>query len=273
MTTNASTLAGGPPGAAAGRITPGAALRHGLLVARRNLLQVRGNPQLVMFLVVQPILFVLLFVYVFGGAISGSSRQYVQYVIPGIIVQTAVFATAITGIGLNEDVAKGIIDRFRSLPIARSAVLVGRIQADAVRLVVTVAVILGVGTLLGFRITSSPPAALAGLLLIIAFGMALSWVAALIGLSVRNPETAQSAGFIWMFPLTFASSVFAPPQTMPGWLQPVVEVNPITVAADALRGLLLGGPVLSPVLETLAWTVALTVVFAPLAIRRYRRLD
>src|SRR5215207_7410849 len=261
MTTNASTLAGGLPGAGGGRITPAAALRHWLLVGRRDLLQVRSNPQLLIFVLIQPILFVLLFVYVFGGAISGSSHQYVQYVIPGIIVQTVVFATAMTGIGLNEDLAKGIIDRFRSLPIARSAVLAGRILADAVRLA------------LGFRITTSPVAALGGFLLIIAFGIALSWVAALIGLSVRNPETAQSAGFLWMFPLIFASSVFAPPETMPGWLQPFVEVNPITVATDALRGLLLGGPVLSPGLQTLAWTAALTVVFAPLAIRQFRRLS
>jgi ABC-type polysaccharide/polyol phosphate export permease len=200
-----------------------------LLVARRNLLQVRGNPQLLIFLVIQPILFVLLFVYVFGGAIAGSSRQYVQFVIPGIIVQTVVFATAMTGIGLNEDLAKGIIDRFRSLPIARSAVLAGRILADAVRLTATVVAILGVGMLLGFRITTSPLAALAGFVLIIAFGIALSWV-------------------------------------------PFVRINPISVAADALRGLLLAGPVLTPVLKTVAWIVALTVVFAPLAIRQFRRL-
>ncbi len=272
MSTDASILPGGPLGVRIRRITPGLALQHALIVARRNLLQVRGNPQLLVFLLIQPILFVLLFVYVFGGAIAGSSRQYVQFVIPGIIVQTVVFATAITGIGLNEDVSKSIVDRFRSLPIARSAVLAGRILADAVRLVATIAVILLVGMLLGFRLTSSPLAALAGFLLIIAFGMALSWVAAFIGLSVRNPETAQSAGFLWMFPLTFASSVFAPPQTMPGWLQPFVRVNPITVATDTLRGLLLGGPVLAPVLKTLAWIVVLTVIFAPLAIRQYRRL-
>jgi oleandomycin transport system permease protein len=237
MTTDASTLAGGLPGAGGGRITPVAALRHWLLVGRRDLLQVRSNPQLLVFVLIQPILFVLLFVYVFG--------------------------TAMTGIGLNEDLAKGIIDRFRSPPIARSAVLAGRILADAVRLVASLAVILGVGMALGFRITTSPPAALGGFLLIIGFGMALSWVAALIGLSAGNPETAQSAGFIWMFPLIFASSVFAPPETMPGWLQPFVDLNPITVATDALRGLLLGGPVLSPALQTLAWTAALTVVFAP----------
>ncbi|HEV3465169.1 MAG TPA: ABC transporter permease, partial [Actinomycetota bacterium] len=181
MSIQAPSLPGGPPGARSRRIGPGAASRHALLVARRDLLQVRGNPQLLIFLLVQPILFVLLFVYVFGGAISGSSRQYVQYLIPGVIVQTVVFGTAMTGIGLNEDLARGIIDRFRSLPIARSAVLAGRILADAVRLVASLAVILGVGTALGFRISTSPPAALGGLLLIIAFGMALSWLAALIG--------------------------------------------------------------------------------------------
>ena len=272
MSTSAPTLPSGPLAGRTRRLTPGLALRHALLIARRNLLQVRGNPQLLIFLVIQPILFVLLFVYVFGGAIAGSSRQYVQFVIPGIVVQTVVFATAMTGIGLNEDLAKGIIDRFRSLPIARSAVLAGRILADAVRLTATVLVILTVGVVLGFRITTSPVAALAGLVLIIAFGMALSWVAALIGLSVRNPETAQSAGFIWMFPLTFASSAFVVASTMPGWLQPFVRINPISVAADALRGLLLAGPVLGPVLKTVAWIVALTVVFAPLAIRQFRRL-
>src|SRR5215207_9756607 len=147
-----------------------------------------------------------------------------------------------------------------------------RILADSVRLTATVVAILGVGMLLGFRITTSPLAALAGFVLIIAFGIALSWVAALIGLSVRNPETAQSAGFIWMFPLTFASSAFVVASTMPGWLQPFVRINPISVAADALRGLLLAGPVLTPVLKTVAWIVALTVVFAPLAIRQFRRL-
>ena len=271
MTTDASTLAGGLPGAG-GRITPAATLRHWLLVGRRDLLQVRSNPQLLISVLIQPILFVLLFVYVFGGAISGSSRQYVQYVIPGIIIQTVVFVTPLTGTGLNEDLAKGIIDRFRSLPIARSAVLAGRILADAVRLVASLAVILGVGMALGFRITTSPPAALGGFLLIIGFGMALSWVAALIGLSVRNPETAQSAGFLWMFPLTFASAAFAPAASMPGWLQPVVEANPITVLTETLRALTTGGPAIGPVLRSIAWIVGLTLVFAPLAIRQYRRL-
>ncbi len=244
-----------------------------LVAAWRNLLRIPRQPDLLISFTVQPIMFLLLFNYVFGGAIQTPGVDYIDFLIPGLVVMTVAFASFGTGIGLNEDLAKGIIDRFRSLPIARSAVLAGRILADAVRLVASLAVILGVGMALGFRITTSPVAALAGFLLIIAFGMALSWVAALIGLSVRNPETAQSAGFIWMFPLIFASSVFAPPETMPGWLQPFVDLNPITVATNALRGLLLGGPVLSPVLQTLAWAAALTVVFAPLAIRQFRRLS
>jgi ABC transporter DrrB family efflux protein len=272
MSTSAPTPPVGLGGVQAGRVTPVVALCHALLIARRNLLQVRGNPQLLVFIAIQPVLFTLLFVYVFGGAISGSSRQYVQFVIPGIIVQTVVFSTSLTGIGLNEDLAKGIIDRFRSLPIARSAVLAGRILADAVRLTATVAVIVLVGSLLGFRFTVGWLSAVGGVALIIAFGMALSSIPALIGLSVRNPETAQSAGFIWMFPLTFASTAFVAASTMPGWLQPFVRVNPISVAADALRALLLGGPPEGAVLKTIAWIVGLTVVFAPLAVRQYRRL-
>jgi oleandomycin transport system permease protein len=273
MSTGEVTMPHRPGSVRARRIGVGLALRHALIIARRNLLQIRGNPQLLIFILIQPVLFVLLFVYVFGGAIAGSSRQYVQFLIPGIIVQTVVFSTAVTGIGLNEDISKGIVDRFRSLPIARSAVLAGRILADAVRLTVTVIVILAVGMLLGFRFGGNLMGAFAGFLLTVAFGMSLSLVAAFIGLSVRNPETAQSAGFIWMFPLTFASSVFAPPETMPGWLQPFVRINPITCASDALRALMTGGPVTGPVLKTIAWTVALTVVFGPLAIRQYRRLS
>jgi oleandomycin transport system permease protein len=272
MTATTPTLSVGTRTTRSGRVSPAAAVRHALTITRRNLLQVRGNPQLLVFIAIQPVLFTLLFVYVFGGAISGSSRQYIQYVIPGIIVQTVVFSTMLTGVGLNEDLGKGIIDRFRSLPIARSAVLGGRILADTVRLTATVGVIVLVGALLGFRFTVGRLSAVAALALVVAFGMALSWIPAFIGLSMRNPETTQSAQFIWMFPLTFASSAFALPATMPGWLQPFVRVNPITAIADALRALLLGGPAAAPVLKSIAWIVGLTVVFAPLAIRQYRRL-
>jgi oleandomycin transport system permease protein len=266
-----------PPGTLlhppADRVGPRSLVGHSLTITRRNLLQVRGNPQLLVFIAVQPILFVLLFVFVFGGAISGSSRDYVQFVIPGIIVQTVVFGTVMTGIGLNEDLAKGIIDRFRSLPIARSAVLTGRILADGARTAAAVLVTAAVGMLLGFRLQGGPMAALGAFALAVGFGSAFAWIAATVGLTVRNPETAQSAGFLWMFPLTFASAVFAPAASMPGWLQPFVEANPVTVVTEALRALTAGGPAVGPVLKSVAWIAALTVVFATLAIRQYRRLD
>ena len=258
--------------AATPRIGPRSLAAHSLTITRRNLLQVRNNPQLLVFIAVQPVLFVLLFVYVFGGAISGSTRDYVQFVIPGIIVQTVVFGTVMTGIGVSEDLAKGIIDRFRSLPIARSAVLTGRILADGGRTTAAILVTAAVGMLLGFRLEGGPVAALGAFALAVAFGTAFAWIAATIGLTVRNPETAQSAGFLWMFPLTFASAAFAPAASMPGWLQPLVEANPITVVTDALRALTTGGPAVGPVLTSVAWIVGLTLVFAPLAVRQYRRL-
>ena len=258
--------------APAARIGPRSLVRHSLTIARRNLVQVRGNPQLLVFIAIQPVLFVLLFVYVFGGAISGSSRDYVQFVIPGIIVQTVVFGTVMTGIGLSEDLAKGIIDRFRSLPIARSAVLTWRILADSARTAASVLVTSAVGMLLGFRLPAGPVAALGAFALAVGFGTAFAWIAATIGLTVRNPETAQSAGFLWMFPLTFASAAFAPAASMPGWLRPFVEANPITALTEALRALTTGGPVILPVLRSVAWIAGLTLVFAPLAIHRYRRL-
>jgi ABC transporter DrrB family efflux protein len=258
--------------AATPRIGPRSLVAHSLTITRRNLLQVRNNPQLLVFIAVQPVLFVLLFVFVFGGAISGSTRDYVQFVIPGIIVQTVVFGTVMTGIGVSEDLAKGIIDRFRSLPIARSAVLTGRILADGGRTTAAILVTAAVGMLLGFRLAGGPVAALGAFALAVGFGTAFAWIAATIGLTVRNPETAQSAGFLWMFPLTFASAAFAPAASMPGWLQPLVEANPITVVTDALRALTTGGPAVGPVLWSVAWIVGLTLVFAPLAVRQYRRL-
>jgi oleandomycin transport system permease protein len=258
-----------PPAAGIG---PRSLLRHSLTITRRNLLQVRNNPQLLVFIAVQPVLFVLLFVFVFGGAISGSSRDYVQFVIPGIVTQTVVFGTVMTGIGLSEDLARGIIDRFRSLPIARSAVLTGRILADSARTAAAVLVTTAVGMLLGFRLDGGPVAALGAFALAVGFGTAFAWIAATIGLTVRNPETAQSAGFLWMFLLTFASAAFAPAASMPGWLQPVVEANPITVVTEALRALTTGGPAVGPVLGSAAWIAGLTLVFGPLAVSRYRRL-
>jgi ABC transporter DrrB family efflux protein len=182
------------------------------------------------------------------------------------------FASFGTGIGLNEDLSKGMIDRFRSLPIARSAYLTGRILADTVRIMGNVLLLAGVGALLGLRFQAGPVPALGAFLLATAFGVAMAWVAALIGLAARNPETVNSVGFIWMLPLTFASSAFVPVASMPGWLQAFAEVNPITVNVDALRALVLGGPTATPVLQALAWIAGITVVFWVLAVRQYRRI-
>ncbi len=233
----------------------------------------RSNPQLIVFAAIQPILFVLLFVFVFGGAISGSSADYVQFVIPGIVVQTVVFGTVLTGIGLNQDLGNGIIDRFRSLPIARSAVLTGRIMADTIRIAASILLIGVAGALLGFRLEAGPAAALAAFALAVAFGAAFAWIAVTVGLTLRNPETVQSAGFLWMFPLTFASSIFAPAASMPGWLQPIVTANPISVVTETLRALTVGGPATPLLLKSIAWILGLTAAFAPLAVHRYRRLS
>jgi ABC transporter DrrB family efflux protein len=259
-------------GAGSARSGRGRALSHSLTIARRNLIQVVRTPELLVFSAVQPIIFVLLFNYVFGGAIQTPGVEYIDFLIPGIVVMTVAFASFGTGIGLNEDLSKGMIDRFRSLPIARSAYLTGRILADTVRIMGNVLLLAGVGALLGLRFQAGPVPALGAFLLATAFGVAMAWVAALIGLAARNPETVNSVGFIWMLPLTFASSAFVPVASMPGWLQAFAEVNPITVNVDALRALVLGGPTATPVLQALAWIAGITVVFWVLAVRQYRRI-
>jgi oleandomycin transport system permease protein len=245
-------------------------LSHTFTVARRNLMQIKGDPDQLMDATVMPIMFVLLFVYVFGGAVSGSSHAYLQFVIPGVMIQMAAFASARTGTGLNLDFDRGIVDRFRSLPIARSAVLSGRILADTARSVLALAVILGFGAVLGFRVRTGFVPTLGAVLVALAMSVALSWVSALIGVALRSPEAVQQAAFLWLIPFTFGSSIFAPPSTMPGWLQAWQKVNPVSLAADATRALLLGGPTARPLLEALAATAALIIVFAPLSVQRYR---
>src|SRR3984885_12605514 len=212
------------------RMTPARALRHALTLAWRALVRIRRNPEQLLDVTLQPIVFVTLFVFLFGGAIKGESRHtYLQYVLPGIMVMTVLFASIGTGIGLNTDVTKGIFDRFRSLPISRSAPLTGTIMGDFVRYVVSIAMVFAYGSLRGFS-------------------------------------------FIVMFPLAFGSNVFIQTSTLPGWLQAWVRVNPVTALAGASRGLMLGGPVATPAWHSVAWAIAITVVFAPLAVRRYRRI-
>jgi ABC-2 type transport system permease protein/oleandomycin transport system permease protein len=258
-----------PAGVARGRRAVGDATA----VAWRNLLAYVRLPELAVFSTIQPVMFVLLFRYVFGNSInlSDPSINYVDYLMPGIIVQTAVFGAAATGIGLAEDLQKGLIERFRSLPMARSAVLAGRTLADAVRNVFVMVLITAVGFAVGFRIHGGVPAYLAALALILVFAFALSWVVATIGLGASNGEAAQAAIFPLLFPLTFASSAFVDTSFMPGWLQAFAEHQPVTITVNAARDLVLGQPVGWGVVASLAWSAALMAVFAPLAVRRYRR--
>ena len=241
-----------------------------VVIARRNLIGIARTPQLLVFATIQPILFVLLFRYVFGGAINVPGVSYVDYLIPGIIVQTVVFGATSTAVGLSEDMSKGIIDRFRSLPMSRSAVLGGRTIADLARNVFVVMLMIAVGTAVGFRFHNGFLPAVAAVFVALLLGYCLSWVFAFIGLTVADPESAQLAGFLPIFPLVFASSVFTSTQSMPGWLQAFAKVQPITRAADTVRALTQGGPVAANLIWTLLWSFTILAVFAPLAVRRYR---
>jgi oleandomycin transport system permease protein len=246
-------------------------LRHTMTLAWRTLVQIKHNPMELIDFSIQPVMFVLLFTYVFGGAISGSPKEYLTFALPGIIVQNAIFATMNTGVGLSSDLTKGVFDRLRSLPIARSAPLAGRIVADLVKQAWAVGLLLGVGMLLGFRVGTSFVDAVAAFAVLLTFGLAVSWVSVWLAMLVSAPEKVQIFGFVVMFPLTFTSNAFVPTNTMPGWLQTWVNVNPVTILADAIRGLLVGGPVGAPVSGALLWALGIGAVFAPLAVRAFRR--
>ncbi|HLY84508.1 MAG TPA: ABC transporter permease [Acidimicrobiales bacterium] len=245
-----------------------------LAMTRRNLIRYVRIPTLLVFSTVQPIMFVLLFAYVFGGAIRGlpPGEKYIDFLMPGIFVQTVVFGSTQTGVGLAEDLSKGMIERFRSLPMARSAVLAGRTLGDSVRNTLVVILMTLVGVMIGFRIHTGVLPALLALVVAVGFGFAFSWISATIGLAVHDVESAQTAGFIWVFPLTFASSVFVPLKTMPGWLQAFARVNPITNTVNALRALTYGGATTRPLLYSLAWIVGILAVFMPFATRTYRKV-
>jgi ABC-2 type transport system permease protein/oleandomycin transport system permease protein len=242
-----------------------------LLLAKRNLLRFRRSPEMVVGFLVQPIMFILLFVYVLGGAITTPGYDYVDFLMPGIIVQTIAFGGFVTAIALSEDLSKGLIDRFRSLPIARSAVLAGRTLSDVVTNAVSLAVMLIVGLLVGFSFDANIAEILLGVFLILLMGFAFSWIFALMGLASSTPEAAQQVGFIVIFPLTFASSAFVPVDSMPSWLQSFAEVNPFTVIVDAMRALWIDAPAGNSIWGAFAWIIGLMVVFAPLATWRYRR--
>jgi oleandomycin transport system permease protein len=252
-------------------LSPVTAAANTFTLTWRSVLKLRTNMEDVLGLSLNPIMFLLLFTYVFGGAISGNTHQYLQYELPGILVLSVVFATLGTGLMLNQDITGGVFDRFRSLPIARSAPLAGAVFGDLVRYTISVAITLGFGMILGFRITANPLAAAAGCLLVLAFALAMCWVSALLGLLVKTPQSVQWFGSLIYFPLTFGSNVLVPTKTMPGWLQAFVKVNPMTYLTDAARALLIGGPAATPVIRSLLWAVGIAVVFAPLAVSVYRR--
>ena len=248
-----------------------------MVLAKRSIMQTFRVPELLVFVTIQPVMFVLLFRYVFGGAIHVPGGQYVNFLMPGIFVQTVAFGGVATGIGLAEDMHRGLIDRFRSLPMASSAVLTGRTIADLARNLFTVVIMLVVGFLVGFRPGGTIFEFLLGILALMAFSYAFSWVSAFIGLAVRSVEAAQSAGFIWLFPLTFASSAFVPVDSMPSWLQAFARHNPVSVLSDALRGLFHVNPALTTadtrwaLIQSVAWTLAILLVFVPISVIRYRR--
>jgi ABC transporter DrrB family efflux protein len=257
--------------APAPRLTAADGLRNTATLAWRTLVQIKHNPFELLDFSIQPVMFLLLFTYVFGGAISGSPGEYLTFGLSGIIVQNMLFATLNTGVGLNTDLTKGVFDRLRSLPISRWSPLAGRIVADVVKQVWAVALLLGVGMILGFRVGTGPIEVLAAFGLLIAFALAASWMSVLVGMVVSAPEKVQIFGFVLLFPLTFASNAFAPTATMPGWMQAWVRVNPVSILADAIRGLLVGGPTATPVIQSLVWAAILLVVFAPAAVWAFRR--
>ncbi len=242
------------------------------VIAERNLVRLPRSPDLLLAVTVQPVMFVLLFVYVFGGAIQTPGYDsYKDFLIPGIIVQNIAFGGFLTALGLAEDMNKGLVDRFRSLPMARPAVLAGRTAADIVTNLLSIVVLLVTGLIIGFSFDASIFEILAGVALLLVFGFAFSWVFALIGLLVSSPEAANSVGFIAVFPLTFISSAFVPVESMPSALQTVAEVNPFTVTVDAMRALWVGGEAGNAVWGAFAWSLAIFAIAAPLAVARYRR--
>lgn len=242
-----------------------------LVIAERNLVRLPRAPELLLAFTVQPIMFVLLFRYVFGGAIKTPGYSYANFLIPGIIVQNIAFGGFVTALGLNEDLHKGLIDRFRSLPMARSAVLAGRTLADVVTNGLSATILVVTGLAIGFAFHTSVLEAIAGFGLLLLFGYAFSWVFAFVGMLVSSPEAANSLGFIVVFPLTFISSAFVPVQSMPEPLRAFAEVNPFTITVDAMRALWLGAPDQNNVWGAVAWSLAIIAVFAPLAVARYRR--
>jgi oleandomycin transport system permease protein len=257
-----------PPPTAPG---PSSAVRHAATLAWRGIVKTINSPEALLDVTLQPVIFLLLFVYVFGGAISGDTATYLQFALPGVLVQTFVFASAGTGVALADDLSTGIFDRFRSLPIARSAPLLGAIAADLVRYLTSGVIMLGLGLVLGFRFGTDPLAVLAGLGLVTVFAFALCWVFTALAMVVRQPRSVQGLSALIMLPITFGSNVFVPAATMPSWLRGFVDINPVSRLSDAVRGLFTGGAVAPHATAALLASGVIIAIFAPLAVALYQR--
>jgi oleandomycin transport system permease protein len=246
-------------------------VRHSLALAKRSLIKTARTPEALIDVTLQPVLFLIIFVYVFGGAVAGSTHDYLQFLLPGILAQTIATGCIAIGVNLNTDIAKGIFDRFRSLPVPRSAPLLGAVLGDIVRYVIVTLSTLAIGYVMGFRITTDPLSAVAGCGLAVLFALCLSWLPVYVSMKVRTPGAVQGLMFALIMPLSFASNVFVGTSTLPGWMQGFVDVNPLTHLVGAMRGLFLGSPLGNHVWWTLAWCAAFVVVFMPLALRAYRK--
>jgi oleandomycin transport system permease protein len=259
-------------GAVASPARPANSLRHIVVLAKRSLIKTMRTPEALIDVTLQPIIFLGMFVYIFGGAIAGGSQHdYLQFLLPGLFGQTIAMASVSLGQNLNSDIEKGVFDRFRSLPIARSAPLVGAVAADFVRYLILFTVMMSVGLLMGFHVANGWLPVLAALLLSMGFALCFGWISVFVGMIVRTAGAVQGLMFLLVLPLSFASNTFVPVDTMPGWLQAFVKVNPITHLVGAVRGLMVGGPVQNHLIWTFFWMALLLVVFFPLALRAYRR--
>ncbi|MER5745683.1 ABC transporter permease [Streptomyces sp. NPDC059913] len=258
-----------------GRIGLRSNLRHIGALVRRNLLQIKKDPESMFDALLMPVIFTLLFVYVFGGSVGGSMgggrQEYLNYLIPGLMAMMGMNIAMAVGTGVNDDFRKGVMDRFRTMPIARSSVLIAKIVVELGRMMVATLILLAMGFALGMKLQESVLGLVGAIALSAAFGAAIMWIFILLGLTMKTSQAVQGMGMLVLMPLQFGSSIFAPTQTMPGWLRAFTEYNPLSNLADAARGLMMGGPVAHAVLVTLGWTVVLTAVIAPLAVSKFRK--
>ncbi|MGH7912964.1 MAG: ABC transporter permease [Candidatus Dormibacteraceae bacterium] len=253
------------------RVPVGMALRQVLLMTRRNLMRIRTNPAELAGMLLMPVMFIGLFVFVFGGAIAGSTAAYIQFAIPGIIAQGVVMGSTASGTGLNNDLNNGVFDRIRTLPIARWSPLVGQILGDLCRIALGIVITFGIGMALGFRVHTGPLQTVIAFVALFLFAFAFTWIPILLGVLAKSPVVVQTLSMVIIFPLTFGSSVFVPTQTFPGWLEAWAKISPMSAVANLTRGLMVGGAVATPALETFLWGVGVICIFAPLSAWAYRR--